>query len=36
MLDAVARGMADIEAGRYSSTLEEAFEKAESIRRQYA
>ena len=36
LLEAVGRGVADIGAGRYSSSVEEAFAKAASMRKHYA
>lgn len=35
LLEAVGRGIADIDSGRYSSSIDAAFEKAASIRRHY-
>ena len=36
LLDAVGRGVADIEAGRYVSSIEEAFARADELRPRYA
>lgn len=36
LLEAVGRGIADIEAGRYVESVDEAFEKAAAIRARYA
>lgn len=36
LLEAVGRGAADIGAGRFAESIDEAFEKAEAMRRRYA
>lgn len=36
LLEAVGRGIADIEAGRYVESVDEAFERAAAMRSQYA
>lgn len=36
LLDAVGRGIADIEAGRYATSVEEAFARADERRLRYA
>lgn len=36
LLEAVGRGITDIDSGRYSKSVDDAFEKAAAIRRQYA
>ena len=36
LLDAVGRGLADIEAGRFTTSIDEAFARAESMRKRYA
>lgn len=35
LMDAVGRGIADVEAGRFTSSVEEAFSKAEQLRKHY-
>ena len=36
LVDAVGRGIADIEAGRYVTSIEEAFKEADKRRKHYA
>lgn len=36
LLEAVGRGIADIEAGRYTTSVDAAFARADELRRQYA
>jgi hypothetical protein len=36
VLDAVGRGIADIESGRYVTSVDEAFERAAELRQRYA
>ena len=36
LLDAVGRGVADIEAGRYVTSVDEAFSRASQMRQRYA
>lgn len=36
LLEAVGRGVADIEAGRYTTSIDDAFARAAELRRQYA
>lgn len=36
LVDAVGRGIADVEAGRYVTSIEEAFEEADRRRKHYA
>lgn len=36
LLDSVGRGIADIEAGRYVTSTNEAFERAATLRQRYA
>ena len=36
LLEAVGRGAADIGAGRFTESIDDAFEKAAAMRRQYA
>ena len=36
LLEAVGRGIADIDAGRYTASVREAFDRAEKLRARYA
>ena len=36
LLESVARGVADIEAGRFTTTVDDAFKRADELREQYA
>lgn len=36
LLEAVGRGVADIEAGRYTTSIDEAFTRADELRMRYA
>lgn len=36
LLDAVGRGVADIDAGRYVTSVDEAFARADALRQRYA
>lgn len=36
LLEAVGRGAADIEAGRYTMSIDEAFTRADELRKRYA
>ena len=36
LLESVGRGVADVDAGRFTGSVDEAFEKAAAMRRQYA
>ena len=36
LMDAVGRGITDIEAGRYVTSIDEAFENADKLRKNYA